>query len=70
LGPYPVCKAIQLSIAFYDMPTYKTPFLHLEYYNDDRNFKFNLENGTPLRLLHNNESFSCKFTIEASLQRY
>lgn len=36
---------------FYDLPTYKTPVLHLEYYNDDRNFRFNLENGTPLRLL-------------------
>ncbi|CAD8158794.1 unnamed protein product [Paramecium octaurelia] len=70
LGPYPICKSVQIGIIFYDLQTFKSPFLNLEYYNDERNFKYNLENGNPLRLLYNNEIFSCKFNIEASLQRY
>lgn len=49
------------------MPTFKTPYLNLEYYNDERNFKYNIESGNPLRLLHNNESFNCKFNVETSL---
>lgn len=44
--------------------------LKLEFHNDERDFKFNIENGNPLRLLINNEEYNFKFEINTSSNRY